>query len=162
VEFFERVPGGWQLKATWAGHNGDGGWVTLADRTAGDLKSPIGVYTLTDAGGKLPNPGTKLSYVQSASFVDYGKGFLGESLLDAFNYVIAINYNHEPGTSPESTYYPMGEAKGGGVWIHVDHGGPTHACISIPQDGVKTLLVELDPADDPVIVMGDRADLASD
>lgn len=161
VDFFTKVSTGWQLQNTWAGHNGDGGWVTLANRTEGDLKSPIGVYTLTDAGGKLANPGTKLSYVQSASFVDYGKGFLGESLLNAFNYVIAINYNHEAGTSPESTYYPLGAAKGGGVWIHVDHGGPTHACISIPQDGVKALLVTLDPADNPVIVMGDRADLAS-
>ena len=160
MEFFQKVAGGWQLLDTWAGHNGDGGWVL--NKTNGDLKSPIGVFTLTDAGGKLPNPGTKLPYLQSSEFVDNGKGFLGESLADAFDYVIAINYNHEPGTSPLSQNYPLGTQAGTGIWLHVDHGGPTHACVSIPQNGVKTLLTTLNPSDDPVIVMGDRTDLASD
>lgn len=160
VQFFEKVPGGWQLQDTWTGHNGDQGW--SADKHAGDLRSPIGVYTLTDAGGKFADPGTKLTYIRSSSFTDWDTGFHGESLRQAFNYVIAINYNHKPGTSPESDYYPQGEDKGGNVWLHVDHGGPTHACISIPQDGVKALLEALNPADHPVIVMGDRADLAAD
>lgn len=160
VQFFVKVPGGWQLRDTWAGHNGDKGW--SADKHAGDLRSPVGVYTLTDAGGKLANPGTQLTYIHSSSFTAWGTGFLGEPLSGSFNYVIAINYNHKPGTSPESNYYPEGESKGGNVWLHVDHGGPTHACISIPQDGVKALLEALTPADNPVIVMGDRADLAAE
>jgi hypothetical protein len=98
VDFYEKVSGGWQLADSWAGHNGDAGWTTGADQTSGDLKSPMGVYALTDASGKLLDPGTELTQVY----------------------------------------------------------------ISIPQDGVKTLLDTLNPADDPVLMMADRADLAAD
>ncbi|HEV2637328.1 MAG TPA: hypothetical protein VGX23_19405 [Actinocrinis sp.] len=159
VKFFQKVPGGWQLEDTWAGHNGDGGWIL--NKTDNDLRSPIGVFSLTDAGGKLPNPGTQLTYAQSTAFQDMGTSFLGESLADAYNYVLAINYNHDPGTSPLSTHYPMGADKGTEIWLHVDHGGPTRACVSIPQDGMKTLLVNLNPTEHPVIVMGDKSDLAA-
>ena len=151
----------WTAGATWNGHNGDAGWIPEDKHTAGDLRSPIGVFTLTDAGGQEPNPGTKLSYDHSVSgFVSPGTGFNGESLADAFHYVIAINYNHVAGTSPLSTDWPLGVGRGHGIWIHVDHGGPTHACISIPEADMVTLLKTLDPAKHPVIVMGDAPDLA--
>ena len=159
VLYTRTAQGTWLKGATWSGHNALDGWTT--DHHEGDLHSPIGVYTLTDAGGLYPNPGTKLPYLRSSEFKDLGTGFEGESLADAFNYVIAINYNHVPGTSPLSDERPMGEAKGGGIWVHVDHGGPTHGCISLPQADVVTLLRTLDPAKHPVIVMGDAAALSA-
>ncbi|MBC3843746.1 L,D-transpeptidase family protein [Streptacidiphilus sp. 4-A2] len=159
VVLYTRTPQGtWLPGAAWSGHNALDGWTT--DHHEGDLHSPIGVYSLTDAGGLYANPGTKLPYLRSPQFQDLGTGFEGESLADAFNYVIAINYNHVPGTSPLSSDRPMGEEKGGGIWVHVDHGGPTHGCISLPQPDMVTLLRELDPARHPVIVMGDAAALA--
>jgi L,D-peptidoglycan transpeptidase YkuD (ErfK/YbiS/YcfS/YnhG family) len=151
----------WIAGATWNGHNGDAGWIPADKHTAGDLRSPVGVFGLTDAGGQEANPGTKLSYDHSVSgFVSPGTGFNGESLADAFHYVIAINYNHVAGTSPLSTDWPLGIGRGHGIWIHVDHGGPTHACISIPEADMVTLLRTLDPAKHPVIVMGDAPALA--
>ncbi|MFF3514085.1 L,D-transpeptidase family protein [Streptomyces sp. NPDC002573] len=48
----------------------------------------------------------------------------------------------------------------GGIWIHVDHGGPTHACVSLSRTHMKQLLRALDPADHPVVVMGDADSLA--
>ncbi|MFC4034261.1 L,D-transpeptidase family protein [Streptomyces polygonati] len=151
---------GWvPAAATWQAHNALRGWTD--DHHTGDLRSPIGVFTLTDAGGRLTDPGTKLSYDHAPiGFTVGGTGFHGESLRGAFDYVIAINYNREPGTSPRDWTRPLGDSRGGGIWLHVDHGGPTQGCVSLPPTAMKTLLRTLNPAQHPVVVMGDAADLA--
>ena len=159
VTLFQKADGTWHASATWSGHNGKDGWAKAKHNN--DLRSPVGVFAITDAGGKYQNPGTALPYYHSSQFVDYGTGFDGESLLNAFDYVIAINYNRVAGTSPLDGTHPLGDSPGFGVWLHVDHGGPTHACVSIPASGMVTLLQVLNPADHPVIVMGDRVDLSS-
>ncbi|MEU8717948.1 L,D-transpeptidase family protein [Streptomyces sp. NPDC048663] len=155
---WQRVDGGWRPGAVWAAHNGYRGWT--GEHHAGDLRSPIGVFGLTDAGGRLADPGGKLPYHRSGAFRTNDVGLEGESLQGVFDYVIAIDYNRLPGTSPMDGTRPLGENRGGGIWIHVDHGGPTHACISISKAHMKQLLRTLDPADHPVVVMGDAASLA--
>jgi L,D-peptidoglycan transpeptidase YkuD (ErfK/YbiS/YcfS/YnhG family) len=151
--------GRWHPGAAWAAHNALRGWT--AGHRVGDLHSPIGVFTLSDAGGFDPDPGTKLPYHRSAAFRAGGVGFNGEPLDQAFDYVIAINYNRLPGTSPLDGTQPLGASRGGGIWVHVDHGGPTHGCVSISAAHMVELLHTLLPADHPVIVMGDRASLAT-
>ncbi|MEU1599600.1 L,D-transpeptidase family protein [Streptomyces sp. NPDC005708] len=158
VVLYERVGGGWRPGAVWPGHNGYKGWTD--EHYAGDLRSPIGVFDLTDAGGRLADPGTKLPYHHSGAFSISGPGLEGEPLAGSFDYVIAINYNRKPGTSPMDATKPMGDNRGGGIWIHVDHGGPTHACVSLSKTHMKQLMRALDPADHPVVVMGDAASLA--
>ncbi|GGM18190.1 lipoprotein [Streptomyces fumigatiscleroticus] len=155
---WQRRDGGWRPGAVWAAHNGYKGWTD--EHYAGDLHSPIGVFGLTDAGGRLPDPGTKLPYHRSSAFSVGGTGFEGEPLSGSFDYVIAINYNRQPGTSPMDATQPMGANRGGGIWIHVDHGGPTHACVSLSKTHMRQLLRALDPAGHPVVVMGDEASLA--
>jgi L,D-peptidoglycan transpeptidase YkuD (ErfK/YbiS/YcfS/YnhG family) len=76
-----------------------------------------------------------------------GRGVDGESLAGAFDYVIAIDYNRVDGSSPLDPRRPQGAARGGGVWLHVDHGGPTQGCISLGSDAMRRLLQTLDPAD---------------
>ncbi|MCA1224323.1 L,D-transpeptidase family protein [Streptomyces sp. 8L] len=156
VRLFHRDPvTGWTAAGpVWPAHNALHGW--SADHHAGDLRSPIGVFTLTDAGGRFPDPGTELSYDHAPiGFQSPGTGFHGESLADSFDYVIAINYNRKPGTTPLDWTRPLGASRGGGIWLHVDHGGPTHGCVSLPKAVMKTLLGTLDPAQHPVVVMGD-------
>lgn len=155
VVLYTRAKGSddWRPGTTWAAHNAARGWTD--DHHYGDLRSPQGVYTLTDAGGRLPAPkGTKLPYDHDENFVANGTGVEGEPLAGAFDYVIAINYNRVPGTSPLDPQRPEGEAKGGGVWLHVDHDGPTQGCVSLKPEVMKELLRTLDPAQHPVIVMG--------
>lgn len=150
---------GWRPEAgPWPAHNGMRGWTDhhLAD----DLRSPVGVFGLTDAGGRLPDPGTLLPYDEQPRFSVTGEGFLGEPLEGSFDHVVAINYNRTPGTSPLDRTRPLGEERGGGIWIHVDHGGPTQGCVSLTEDRMRELLLTLDPAKHPVIVMGDAASLA--
>jgi L,D-peptidoglycan transpeptidase YkuD (ErfK/YbiS/YcfS/YnhG family) len=159
VTLWSRRPDGhWHPGPAWRGHNAKDGWTT--DHHVGDLHSPIGVFTLHDAGGFDADPGTKLPYHHSDAFHAGGVGFDGEPLDDAFDYVIAIDYNRVPGTSPLDGTQPLGADKGGGIWVHVDHGGPTHGCVSVPADDMVELLRTLDPADHPVIVMGDGDSLA--
>ncbi|MFD8701697.1 L,D-transpeptidase family protein [Kitasatospora sp. NPDC059648] len=160
VTLWTRTPEGrWLAGETWQGHNGKNGWTT--DHNEGDLRSPIGVFDLTDAGGRNDNPGSKLPYDKDPSFVVSGTGFFGDQLAGSFDYVVAINYNRVAGSSPLDMRRPMGAKKGGGIWLHVDHDGPTHGCVSIPEDKMAQLIRTLDPAAHPVIVMGDAASLAA-
>ncbi|MEU9456945.1 L,D-transpeptidase family protein [Streptomyces sp. NPDC048277] len=152
VVLYSRDDNGWQRGASWPAHNGKSGW--SEHHMAGDLRSPVGVYGLTDAGGLLADPGSKLPYHRSAGFYSPGTGFEGEPLEGSFDYVVAINYNREPGTSPLDWTRPLGTARGGGIWLHVDHGGPTHACVSVAKAHMKELLKALDPDRHPVVVMG--------
>ncbi|MFJ8780379.1 L,D-transpeptidase family protein [Streptomyces sp. NPDC102476] len=157
VVLYERTEAGWQAGVTWPAHNALRGWTD--HHLAGDLRSPTGVYTLTDAGGLLKNPGTKLPYDRGVGFTSPGTGFEGEPLAGSFDYVIAINYNRRPGTSPLDWTRPLGAGRGGGIWLHVDHGGPTHGCVSIAEEHMKELLLTLDPGLHPVVVMGDAKSL---
>lgn len=158
VVLYERTEAGWQAGASWPAHNALKGWTD--HHLAGDLRSPTGVYTLTDAGGLLKNPGTKLPYDRGVGFTSPGTGFEGEPLAGSFDYVIAINYNRQPGTSPLDWARPLGAGRGGGIWLHVDHGGPTHGCVSVAEEHMKELLLTLDPDLRPVVVMGDAKSLA--
>lgn len=159
VVVYQRTAAGWLAGAFWPAHNGLDGWTD--HETAYSRRSPAGVFTLTDAGGLLPNPGTRMPYHQSDDFTVSGTGFEGEPLAGSFDYVVAINYNRVPGTSPLDPRRPLGVTDGGGIWLHVDHDGPTQGCVSLPLDDMVTLLHTLDPARNPVIVMGDSAALAT-
>ncbi|MFJ8349153.1 L,D-transpeptidase family protein [Streptomyces sp. NPDC094153] len=158
VVLYDRTASGWQAGSVWRAHNALKGWTE--DHHLNDLRSPIGVFRLTDAGGLLPDPGSRLPYNRSNAFTVGGDGFEGEPLAGSFDYVVAINYNRAAGTSPLDWTRPLGAERGGGIWLHVDHGGPTHGCVSLPKDHMKALLLALDPARHPVIVMGDAGSLA--
>ena len=86
----------WDRMRSWPAHNAQKGWTT--DHHAGDRHSPIGVFTLTDAGGVLADPGARCrTPTRPAS----GRaGGLRWRLDEAFDYVIAIDYNRVTGTPP--------------------------------------------------------------
>ncbi|WP_240977798.1 L,D-transpeptidase family protein [Knoellia koreensis] len=144
---------GWVEKGSWSAHVGKSGW--SANHREGDLRTPIGVFTLSDAGGRLADPGAALPYHRSNAFQAPAPspGF-GDSDIDAFDYVVAIDYNRVPGRSPLDWTRPKGMGAGGGIWLHVDRGGPTHGCVALPKAAMKLLLTELDPKRRPVVVMG--------
>jgi hypothetical protein len=149
---------GWEAGPAWQAYNALRGWTD--DHHRDDLRSPIGVFTLSDAGGLLPDPGARLPYHQSPGFAIDGVGFHGEALAGSFDHVIAIDYNRRPGTSPLDRTRPLGEDRGGGIWLHVDHQGPTQGCVSLSAAHLRELLRTLDPALRPVVVMGDVDSLA--
>ncbi|MDQ0778994.1 L,D-peptidoglycan transpeptidase YkuD (ErfK/YbiS/YcfS/YnhG family) [Streptomyces aurantiacus] len=145
----------WDKTRSWEGHNGKKGWAT--NHREGDRRSPVGVFTLSDSGGVLADPGAKLPYTESAGF--QAPHYWSKSHWNDFDYVIAIDYNRVKGTSPNDPTRPQGQSKGGSIWLHMDHGSGTSACVSLPKSGMEYLLRTLDPDQHPVVVMGDRTDL---
>jgi L,D-peptidoglycan transpeptidase YkuD (ErfK/YbiS/YcfS/YnhG family) len=159
VRWFDRTVGAdgtpqWALRSTVAGWNGAGGWTT--DHTVGDGRSPVGVYSLTDAGGFDPNPGTALPYQYSTA--EYSEIVNG---VRTFAHVLAIDYNRVVGTPPSNSVRPGGWSRGGSIWVHVEHDSPTQACVGIPDASLVALLRWLRPAARPVILMGPSGILAS-
>ncbi|MFW6693329.1 hypothetical protein [Streptomyces sp. MAR4 CNX-425] len=156
VVLYEKSGRDWRRLGSWPGHNGKKGWTP--DHREGDKRSPVGVFTLSDAGGVLADPGAKLPYTRSPAFA--APRSWPESYWNDFDLVIAIDYNRVRGTSPLDPTRPRGQEEGGSIWFHLDHGSGTSGCVSIPRAGMTELLTTLDPEKDPVAVMGDRASLA--
>lgn len=156
VVLYTREGPEWRPVTSWPAHNGRNGWTT--DHHMGDERSPVGVFGLSDAGGVLDDPGTRLPYNQDEAAYAPPDDW-DEAHQHVFDYVIAIDYNRLPGTPPHDATRPEGDDKGGGIWLHLDHGDGTSACVSVSKDAMEFLLRTLDPAQDPVMVMGDRAEL---
>ncbi|MFH8403877.1 L,D-transpeptidase family protein [Streptomyces sp. NPDC018019] len=157
LALYEKTAKGWQRTADWPAHNGRKGWTN--DHHEDDLRSPVGVFGLSDAGGVLPDPGAKLPYTHSAAFTP--PPYWEKKTRHDFDHVIAIDYNRVQGTSPLDPTRPQGRKKGGGIWLHLDHGSGTSGCVSISKAGMVALLRTLDPRQHPVVVMGDTAHLAA-
>ncbi|MGW2823767.1 hypothetical protein ACWC24_22655 [Streptomyces sp. NPDC001443] len=155
VVLYTRRGSVWEHVRDWPAHNGKKGWTT--DHHEGDGRSPVGVFTLTDAGGVLADPGTRLPYTRSAGFA--APHWWARSHWHDFDYVIAIDYNRLKGTPPNDPTRPEGGSRGGGIWLHLDHGSGTSACVGLSGAAVRYLLRTLDPDRHPVVVMGDRAHL---
>jgi L,D-peptidoglycan transpeptidase YkuD (ErfK/YbiS/YcfS/YnhG family) len=155
VVLYVRRGSTWRPERSWAAHNGTKGWTT--HHREGDKRSPVGVFTLSDAGGVLPDPGSRLPYTRSAAFA--APRWWAKAYWHDFDYVIGIDYNRVKGTPPNDPVRPEGAAAGGGIWLHLDHGSGTSACVSLPKAAMEYLLRTLDPKLHPVVVMGDRADL---
>lgn len=157
VRLYTRQGKKWREEHTWQAHNGKKGWTP--DHRQGDKRSPVGVYTLSDAGGVLPQSDTKLPYAQTSSFTP--PTYWPKKTRHDFDHVIAIDYNRVKGASPLDPSRPQGQAKGGSIWLHMDHGSGTSGCVSLSRSGMETLLRTLDPKEHPVVVMGDKASLRS-
>lgn len=160
VALYVHGPAGWTTSQVWAARTGKAGWAAASQRTDGGLRSPAGVFTLGDAGGRAAAPsGTTLPYTRSDRFAATGRGLDGGSLDGVFDYVVAIDFNRVRGRSPLDTGRPDSRARGGGIWLHVEHTGPTRGCVALPREAMVSLLRTLTPAAHPVVVMGPAADL---
>ncbi|MFJ2742498.1 L,D-transpeptidase family protein [Streptomyces sp. NPDC087440] len=157
VVLYDKEGPNWKQQGRWPAHNGVKGWTP--DHREDDKRSPSGVFTLTDAGGVLPDPGAKLPYTRSDSIA--APRSWAKTHWHDFDYVIAIDYNRVKGTPPGDPTRPQGQKKGGGIWLHMDHGSGTSACVSVSKAAMETLLRSVDPARKPVVVMGDAAYLKS-
>lgn len=148
----------WTRIASMAGHNGGNGW--KEDRREGDRTSPAGVFSLSDAGGYLADPGSLLPYHRDEGLRSGAESVYGDGYASVFDYVIAIDYNRKTGVAPTENTRPMGWAAGGKIWLHVEHGSPTRGCVALPEEDMELLLTTLDPDRSPHITMGSEEYLA--
>jgi L,D-peptidoglycan transpeptidase YkuD (ErfK/YbiS/YcfS/YnhG family) len=153
----------------WVGQNGISNGKT---RRQGSLTTPTGTYTMTEAFGIRPNPGTSLPYhqvVQGDWWVQDNRsryyntlrneaqgGFLvsphgvrgSERLLDygkQYAHSVVINFNRAPDVQVAK--------RGSGIFLHVNSGkGATAGCVSIGRPKLRLLMSLLQPRDRITIV----------
>ena len=130
------------------GHVGRNG--VSANKREGDLKTPSGVFPLRGGFGAYANPGLRIGswlrvdaqdvWVDDPSSALYnthqrtpanGRWGSAEKLLNqpAYNYAQVIGYNE--GRTP---------GRGSAIFLHVDKGGGTAGCVSLPTQPLLAVL----------------------
>lgn len=131
-------------------------------------RTPAGVFTLTEAFGWRPNPGTRLPYrqvgyddwwVSDVSSEHYNTmrtcpswqwcGFAksrSEQLgaISLYSHAVVIDYNRDP----------IVPGAGSAFFLHVSEGKATQGCVSIDMAKLVKLLTWVKPQADPVISIG--------
>lgn len=157
-DYWIRQSGCWTMVKTFDGRNGYMGWSSNA--TDGSGLSPIGVYGLTDAGGRLPNPGTALPYHYGPQAYARNGYKMNDNSSQVFDYVVAVNFNRFVGDPPRSDRRPDKRIRDGGIWFHTAGAGATRGCLSVPRSKMAWTLRWLDPKRSPKIVMGPQSTIA--
>lgn len=165
---------GWHaVLRTSAGRVGANGVVPGSTRKQGTDTTPAGTYTLTQAFGIKPNPGSAMPYhlvtaddwwvednyskyyntMRQASLGGFDTS-LPESDVNGsehlinhpgqYNYVVVINFNMNPAVP----------YRGAGIFLHVADGYPTAGCVSVPQTTLVGILKWLRPDQHPRIAIG--------
>jgi len=132
--------------------------------------SPIGSYSLTEAFGRLPNPGTRLPYFQTSPS-DWWISQPGQYYNT--HQVCTASCPFNTGTPNARLYYvspqydlavvidynrtPVVQGAGSGIFLHVTAGRPTNGCISIPLTDLVRVMRWLNPAARPRILIGLQA-----
>jgi L,D-peptidoglycan transpeptidase YkuD (ErfK/YbiS/YcfS/YnhG family) len=127
-------------------------------------RTPVGVFTMTEAFGNRPDNGTRLPYIhvgpddwwdENPASSAYNRmvrspvspGGASENLYDAgraYAHAVVINYN----TSP------VVKGAGSGFFLHVSFGAPTEGCVALPEGELDQIMRWLNPARHPVISIG--------
>jgi L,D-peptidoglycan transpeptidase YkuD (ErfK/YbiS/YcfS/YnhG family) len=124
-------------------------------------RTPVGVFTLTQAFGNAPNIGTRLPYThvgpddwwdENPASPAYNRlvgsrespGGDSENLYFAghvYAHAVVINYNMDP----------VVKGAGSGFFLHISAGAPTQGCVAIPETNLDQIMRWLNPSDHPVI-----------
>ena len=171
LQAWTKAPGGGWLR--WGGaitaHVGSQGLTSSPSESLS--ATPIGSFTLTQAFGRLGNPGTGLPYFATTSAdwwisqsgplynthqrcagsCPFAQGSPNEHLayeLPYYNYAVVIDAN--------TRNAPGGVHQGGGsaFFLHVTDGAPTAGCVAIPQSNLVPIMQWLTPGAQPRILIG--------
>ena len=150
LTLWERIGGSWTKTVdVYAGYGANG---MSADRTEGDMTTPIGAFPLLYAFGRDADPGTALeyrqitpnSYYSAASdgtyntWVESSTPIPGERLMDYANlqyrYAVVIGFNMDP----------VVLGRGSAIFLHCKGATwKTGGCVSVTQSDMVTLLDRL-------------------
>lgn len=158
MDVYQRTAGGWQPVAAgipaWIGANG------MSPQTHdGEMKTPMGIFTLDFAFGTAPNPGGGLPYVQ----VGPDHWWDGDMKSRTYNTMQVCKkaqcpFDTDPASGTENLDIPqyvhavvMGVNKarvpgnGGAFFLHATDGGPTAGCVAIAEDKLVEIMRWLRP-----------------
>ncbi|HEY5560417.1 MAG TPA: peptidoglycan-binding protein [Clostridiaceae bacterium] len=167
LKAYEKKSDTWELFDSVTGVIGKNGFSD--NRKEGDLSTPTGKYSFAFLFGWADNPGFKLDFkksevgdywVSNKTLSEYNvwihyTGNPDSRFLDyealwkqpLFKYAAVINFNY--GADKVLT-------KGSGIFLHIapKNGGFTLGCVGIEESHLIKLLKWMDPAKNPVIIMG--------
>jgi L,D-peptidoglycan transpeptidase YkuD (ErfK/YbiS/YcfS/YnhG family) len=131
-------------------------------------RTPAGVHTLTEAFGRLADPGARLPYrqvtrsswwvsdVDSAHYNTYRECAVGQwcgfaqsrsenlGAIPVYTYAIVMDYNRAP----------VVRGAGSAFFLHETDGKPTQGCVAIERRPLRQILRWLKPEAAPVISVG--------
>ena len=166
LQAWERTSGGWSpFGPSITAHVGNSG-ITPNERES-LTASPMGSFSLTEAFGRLPDPGTRLPYTQTnpnswwisqpgpmyntyqscMAQCPFNTGSPNARLYyvsPQYNLAVVIDYNRNP----------VRQGAGSGIFLHVTSGRPTAGCVSIPMPQLVQLMRWLNPTKHPRIMIG--------
>ncbi|MEU8898892.1 L,D-transpeptidase family protein [Nocardia sp. NPDC048505] len=163
---WDRVDGGWvRALGPYPAFVGAAG---VGAAREGLARTPAGVWGLNQAFGNRPGGGTRLPYRQVTPW-DWWVGDSGSLLYNmpflcppglcpfdesaserlgavgpAYDRAVVLDYNR----------WPAQAGRGSAFFLHVATGEPTAGCVAIAAPDLDAVLHWLDPADQPVIVIG--------
>ncbi|HTT58671.1 MAG TPA: L,D-transpeptidase family protein [Acidimicrobiales bacterium] len=124
-------------------------------------RTPVGVFTLTQAFGNEPNDGTRLPYTY------VGPDDWWDENPASANYNRLVRSAVSPGGDSENLYYsghvyahavvinyntdPVVKGAGSGFFLHISSGAPTEGCVAIPEANLIQIMRWLEPSHHPVI-----------
>ena len=158
MDVYERTAAGWQPIA--AGIPAFIGAKGMAPETHdGEMKTPMGIFTLDFAFGTAPNPGGGLQYVQ----VGDNHWWDGDMKSPTYNTMQVCQeaqcpFDTNPASGTENLDIPqyvhavvMGVNKarvpgnGGAFFLHATDGGPTAGCVAIDDTTLVKIMAWLRP-----------------
>jgi L,D-peptidoglycan transpeptidase YkuD (ErfK/YbiS/YcfS/YnhG family) len=158
MDVYERTAAGWQpIAAAIPAFIGEKG---MAPETHdGEMKTPMGIFTLDFAFGTAPNPGGGLQYVQ----VGDNHWWDGDMKSPTYNTMQICQkaqcaFDTDPASGTENLDIPqyvhavvMGVNKarvpgnGGAFFLHATDGGPTAGCVAIDDATLVKIMAWLKP-----------------
>lgn len=138
----------------WVGRNGVGA------AAEGTSITPSGTFPLTEAFGRLDNPGTAMPYFKA----DRNDWWDENSASPSYN--LHVRQPNSPGAASENLFntgasydyavnigYNLGRVPnaGSGIFLHVTHNSPTAGCVAIDKTVLAAIMRWLDPARNPTI-----------
>jgi L,D-peptidoglycan transpeptidase YkuD (ErfK/YbiS/YcfS/YnhG family) len=167
LQAFDRVNGAWVAAfapmTARLGRNG-----VSPHHMEGDGTTPAGTFSMTEAFGNAPDPGTRLPYrpvhvndewVSDSTSQYYNTWQVGPAngrwssseklwtFTTAYAYAVVIDYNR----------FPVVPYRGDGIFLHVQTGSPTSGCVAIDRDDLVSIMRWLDPSTSPRIAIGTDA-----
>jgi L,D-peptidoglycan transpeptidase YkuD (ErfK/YbiS/YcfS/YnhG family) len=164
---WQRTSHGWQpYGPRFVAHLGNGG--LSANERESSTSTPIGSFTLTQAFGRMPNPGTRLPYFQTTPadwwisqpgtlynthqvcavppcrFITGSPNAQLFYVRPQYDLAVVIDYNRAPAV----------QGAGSGIFLHVTSGRPTNGCVSIPVQDLEMVMRWLEPTQQPRILIG--------
>ena len=153
----------------WPARVGYAGFAPAGLKREGDGRTPSGTFAFQFMFGVNPNPGVRFAYRRVHPYDVWDD----DPSSPLYNRWVDVR-RHDPGASPEpmdlAPAYRYGAViaynsrrtpgLGSAIFIHVETGGPTAGCVSLPEHELIRLLRWMRPAASPRIQMGVGATLA--